>query len=169
LNSCAVADRDGVVEIFVGATQACGDATMYSAGGSGQESFRCPVSSLDNYCEHRRVQSCDVLKCDVEGAELAVIRGAATCLRRFEPIVLLEINPTLCERAGYPPSRLLGEMHDTALYSFFAILSSGDLLPIPELSAVDRWTRYVNVLCVPNSRQVDVSPFLRAKAACPVC
>jgi FkbM family methyltransferase len=46
------------------------------------------VSLLDD-----EVERADVIKLDVEGMELMVLRGAEKLLRRSQPVLLLEINP----------------------------------------------------------------------------
>ncbi len=42
----------------------------------------------------------DAIKCDVEGAELAVLRGAAATLERFHPTILIEIDDRWARRYG---------------------------------------------------------------------
>ena len=43
----------------------------------------------------------DAIKCDVEGAELAVLRGAAQTLERFHPLLLIEIEERHTRRYGH--------------------------------------------------------------------
>ena len=42
----------------------------------------------------------DAIKCDVEGAEYAVLRGSTSTLDRFHPMVLIEIDSRWAERYG---------------------------------------------------------------------
>lgn len=42
----------------------------------------------------------DAIKCDVEGAELAVLRGATRTLERFRPTVLIEVDDRWARRYG---------------------------------------------------------------------
>jgi Methyltransferase FkbM domain len=37
---------------------------------------------------------------DIEGAELRALRGGVETLRRFQPVVLIELNPDTLERDG---------------------------------------------------------------------
>ncbi len=48
--------------------------------------------SLDSLCRDRKL-AVDVLKVDVEGAELEVFRGAAECLRRYKPRIIFGFHP----------------------------------------------------------------------------
>lgn len=52
---------------------------------------------LDAYCETRRLEPA-VVKIDVEGAELRVLRGAINLLKRARPYVFLSVHPRqMCE------------------------------------------------------------------------
>lgn len=58
-----------------------------------------PSTTVDEFCtEHDLTPT--LLKIDVEGAELAVVRGAARLLRRARPRVLCEIHPRQMETLG---------------------------------------------------------------------
>lgn len=48
--------------------------------------------TLDNYCDANGAAP-DVIKIDVEGAEVAVLRGAAATLRRARPLIVLSVHP----------------------------------------------------------------------------
>jgi FkbM family methyltransferase len=55
--------------------------------------------SLDRFCERTQVTP-HVLKIDVEGAELLVLRGAVRLLRETDPIVFCEIHPAQMLNCG---------------------------------------------------------------------
>ncbi len=50
------------------------------------------VRSLDAYAAARRLARLDVLKADVEGAELPLLDGARTTIARFTPTLILEFS-----------------------------------------------------------------------------
>ena len=53
-----------------------------------------------------QVERVDVIKCDVEGAELPAMRGAERILRRDMPDLVLEIDRRFTPRFGYEPQEL---------------------------------------------------------------
>jgi FkbM family methyltransferase len=61
--------------------------------------------SLDEHAAEHRIQRIDVIKMDIEGAELFALRGMTELLRQHKPTILLEINRPLALRAGYLPEQ----------------------------------------------------------------
>lgn len=55
---------------------------------------------IDDVVKELRLERLDVLKADVEGAELIVLRGAAGTLRRFHPKLILEVVPRQLANMG---------------------------------------------------------------------
>jgi FkbM family methyltransferase len=51
----------------------------------------CVMETLDGYAERQRIERVDFVKCDVEGAELLVLRGGEHTVRRFLPLLHLEV------------------------------------------------------------------------------
>lgn len=62
-------------------------------------------TTLDHYVESRKIENMDMIKIDVDGHGFKVIRGAVQTLRRYHPIILIELGPAL-----------LGNNGDSALY-----------------------------------------------------
>lgn len=59
-----------------------------------------PSTTLDQALAGE-VDRVDAIKCDVEGAELAVLKGATTTLERFKPTILLEVEERYANRYGH--------------------------------------------------------------------
>jgi FkbM family methyltransferase len=64
------------------------------------------VIRIDDYVYEKGIKHLDLIKCDVEGAELLVMRGAEKVLAHMRPIVMLEIADVWTERFGYTPDDL---------------------------------------------------------------
>ncbi len=56
------------------------------------KTIQVPVTTLDVYVNKNRLDRLDLLKIDVEGAELFVLRGARAVLASLRPIVLFEVG-----------------------------------------------------------------------------
>lgn len=62
--------------------------------------LRVKARPIDAVVAELGLSRVDVLKADVEGAELLVLRGARETLLRFKPLVLLEIVPRQLANMG---------------------------------------------------------------------
>jgi FkbM family methyltransferase len=65
------------------------------------------VTTLDAFCEKERLTRVDLIKVDVEGSEVALLRGADETIRRFRPILMIEVNPGALQRFGYRSGDLI--------------------------------------------------------------
>ncbi|MGQ0645301.1 MAG: FkbM family methyltransferase [Elusimicrobiota bacterium] len=71
--------------------------------------------SLDSCCEEKGLEP-DLIKMDVEGAELNVFRGALRTLRRHRPVIVLSVHPSRLQAMGQQVEdleRLLGDLDYT--------------------------------------------------------
>lgn len=94
----AVGESPGSTNIFGGF--GTGNYIGYSAKAKSQ-SVR--LVSLDSWSKETGVEFCDFLKCDTEGHELMVLRGAMDLLAANRPFLLIEITPEMSARYGYSP------------------------------------------------------------------
>jgi len=58
------------------------------------------VTTLDQFAENIGLERLDLLKLDTEGFELRGLRGAETCISRFRPVIICELNAAALSRAG---------------------------------------------------------------------
>jgi FkbM family methyltransferase len=87
LHRLALGDQDG--EVSFGrpcASNSGGDRVM--ADGT----IRVPVSTLDRFVRDAALDRLDLVKIDVEGYELHVLRGARDVLNRFRPVLFVELS-----------------------------------------------------------------------------
>jgi FkbM family methyltransferase len=139
----AVSDRVGEMPLFVpdGVNNNLGQARLgprdgLTAGGS------VAVTTLDLVAE--RLDALDLLKIDVEGFEVAVLRGARRTLERFRPVVLLEYEPELWLDAGHRWDDLVDLLADVGPADLSALRLRGRPAPIRQAPshAVDVAVRF---------------------------
>lgn len=59
----------------------------------GQEVIRVPVKKLDSFLEENPLPKVDFLRTDVEGYELHVFEGAKNTIKKFKPMIQIEVHP----------------------------------------------------------------------------
>lgn len=79
------------------------------------------TNRLDTYLEKRSIEKIDLIKVDVEGAEMLLLEGASLTLKKFQPLLILEAIDLACEPWGYKGADLLSKVkreYDYVLYEF---------------------------------------------------
>jgi FkbM family methyltransferase len=65
------------------------------------------VTTLDAYASRVALEGVDIVKIDVEGGELNVLRGATNLIDRFQPVLLCELEDRRTRQWGYAASEIL--------------------------------------------------------------
>jgi hypothetical protein len=78
------------------------------------------ATTLDQLTDDLALERVDLVKVDVEGAEVAVLRGGCDLLSAFRPPVIVEVNPSDCIRLGFDAAELFCQMIDLG-YGCWAI------------------------------------------------
>ncbi len=96
------------------------------------------VTSIDRVVEALGLTRLDFIKADIEGWELQMVRGGVAAIRRFRPVMLLELNAQALARAGDqvgPAFTAIAELG----YKPFVRAPSGELIPVVEPRNGDIW------------------------------
>jgi FkbM family methyltransferase len=133
----ALADRGGWTRLFVPRTNS-GAASVHEAlsPSRGASVIDVELVSLDDrLLERPPLPGRILVKLDVEGAELAVLRGARALLSRRRPPLIVEISPATMRAAGHGLQELLDVLLASG-YSRYAELDSFPAArPLPSLGA----------------------------------
>ena len=65
------------------------------------------VTTLDSFIKRNKIQKIDFIKCDVEGFELSVFRGAKKTLKKFKPMVFVEIEERHTQKYDTNPDKVI--------------------------------------------------------------
>lgn len=110
------------------------------------EVIRVPMTTIDAVWTALGEPCISVIKIDVEGAEMKVLKGAANCLKQTRPSVLLEWNAANLVAHQQPATALL----DFALANRYQVFEIQAMVPITdECTLRVHMTRGENFLLVP--------------------
>jgi FkbM family methyltransferase len=105
----ALADSSGQAELRVGAYEHAGHNTLgafaYQTEMESKELVE--VRRLDEVVSENPLARLDVIKIDVEGAELRLLRGAVETLRKYRPVLLFEVSEGSLKHQDGSPEELL--------------------------------------------------------------
>jgi FkbM family methyltransferase len=112
-------------------------------------SLSVSTTTLDEHIQSNNIERVDFIKLDIEGAEVAVLRGGLNTLKTHHPIIVIEYNRSTLERAGSSIEELdaLLDLHKYDRFVFDGRLrhyepSVFNNLPITE--------QVYNVYCLPR-------------------
>jgi FkbM family methyltransferase len=106
---CALTSKSGEVDIFV---SDAGDvySSLRTGGlvqGDTVRSHKVPAKTLDEVLEQLALERVDVVKVDIEGGELDVLRSAPQTMSKFRPTWIMEYGTNTWPAFGATPQELL--------------------------------------------------------------
>lgn len=131
--AAALSDHQGELGLHVPSLVDIGKSQLVDPS-TDSGAIKVPITTLDLYCEENGIDRIDVMKVDVEGAELGVFRGASRVLHSVRPkAIFYESVDVLCEAFGHTPAET-HELLEGAGYKICA-LKNGELTTV---SAAER-------------------------------
>lgn len=148
---CALTSQTQEVELFMPS-----EGDVYSSlrqggliKGDSVRSFKIQGRTLDELVQQLTLSKVDVVKIDIEGAELDVLRSAPNLLTALKPIIIMEYGTNTWPSFGATPKDLkeLAHKHHYVLRLFN--LQKQKLVPATE----EVWqSKYTNLVLVPEER-----------------
>ena len=151
LNQKGLYDQPGEATLFLpsqaGEMNNSGAASLYTPGGeeARQVSEAVSLVRLDDYIRNLDIPRLDIIKIDIEGAEVKALEGARETIMRFRPLVFMELDLNNLTRAGCSPDEVL-EIWKSLNYEVSIILVAGETIPV---KSVDEFGPHQNLECRP--------------------
>ncbi len=113
--------QDRILAHEFGFAHAAGNATIYLPSFSGNsaaslqnlhpeessEKVEVRLRTLDDFCAERQPGRIDLIKVDVEGAELPMLQGSLQALRAHRPVIFMELLRKWAKPFGYHPNDVI--------------------------------------------------------------
>lgn len=151
----AIGERAGAVSIVshdAAGRNLTGQTHVAGAGETSNAAAQVGVITLDGFYRElikrdagaRSPPTVRLVKCDVEGFELPVLRGAVELIEACRPIFFCELFAEYTKRYGYAPADVFAFFHERR-YSTLSLNASGEMSPID----ADRYSNASDILAVP--------------------
>ena len=100
LNNLAVSNEVGTVDIYVANSKNTGTSSITKHMHFNGDKQTVKSVTIDHFIKSNNIEAMDIVKIDVEGAEMMVIEGMEKSLRKFNPIVMIELIDERLKAAG---------------------------------------------------------------------
>jgi FkbM family methyltransferase len=142
----ALSDRRGDGELFV-FDRATGCNSFHPGDTRGAHRVTVPVTTLDELFAAGVFTTVDVVKMDIEGAELSALRGAERIFRDVRPALLCEVHDKRTAPWGYRARDIIDVVAAWG-YRWYSIEDRGSVSPI----SPDATTFFGNAVALPVER-----------------
>jgi FkbM family methyltransferase len=139
--------------VFTHITTGPGWSFISSTGASAEncQEINVACEPLDDLIQRANLGRVNLIKVDVEGAEINVLQGATGTIARDRPDIILEVNPTtMTMYQGFTVDELVGLL-DRFGYSISVLAPDSATIPIgtsADLKRIfDAGEMYIDVLC----------------------
>lgn len=159
IHRTGLSDHEGTAQIYTSLrpfrdrTHHEGLSTLYADEHRDSPVQTVQLTTLDSVRAQLGLERVDLLKIDVEGAELEVLRGARETIASAQPWIVVEVNRGTSQNARVRPEDILDFLAGHG-YRFFRI---DRRQPLTELTAASLG-RFENVLAKPHGRTARVLP-----------
>jgi FkbM family methyltransferase len=114
----ALGDAKGKAPFFLYSSSGLSSAIPPPPGVFAEAQEEVEVATLDELLDDGKVLPPDLMKIDVEGSELFVLRGARRTIGEFSPILVLEFDPEKARAAGYSLAEIQAELSRSSYLVF---------------------------------------------------
>lgn len=151
-HNIALGEADGTLEFYVPAfTGSVAASSVPLFPDDENRTVECPVTTLDTFIERNGIERLDLIKCDVEGAELFVLRGGLKTIEEHTPVIMLEMLRKWARAFGYHPNDIIALLGGLG-YTCWALDGTRSIL----VSEVDESCPHTNFFFLHSERHRDV-------------
>lgn len=148
LFTIALSDQDGQIDLFVPEDASMASLSDWTNGIAGDvHRVSCEMHRVDDLVAKGKIEPPTFIKCDVEGAELSVFKGAVKNLDRVDaPVILFEVNKIAAQSFGTDVQSYFSFLQslEKPAYTFFEVTAAG--IKVLESQEI----KYANVVAVPR-------------------
>jgi FkbM family methyltransferase len=150
LHPFGLSNQDGPLTFYFYPEGSGGASAANNSGLPSVREIACQVRLCDGFVTETGIVP-DLIKCDVEGAELFVFQGARDCLRRHQPMIFCEMLRKWAAQFGYHPNDIIALLAGLG-YTCYEAKAAG----LQPLARVDEATAATNFFFLHPEKHLDV-------------
>jgi FkbM family methyltransferase len=106
------------------------------------EKISSPVRTIDSFIAEYNIPDINFIKCDVEGAEYFVLQGGYASIKKYIPIIFLEMLRKWSKKYGYHPNDIIAYLKNIG-YNCYEILNQGRLVLFSKMTEETKSTNFI--------------------------
>lgn len=134
VNQVAVYSEPSTLELFVSSEENIGMSSIFHHDTESGEVAKVKAICMDDFIEENQIEQVNLVKIDIEGAELFALKGMARTIEKYKPVFLIEISASVLGEQSLLGDEVLTFMKSFA-YSPYSIEPSGEVVPARDISA----------------------------------
>jgi FkbM family methyltransferase len=120
IHNFGFSDRSGHIKFYLPFQNSANASSANLSEDENAMQVICQVMRMDDFAEEACLKM-DLIKCDVEGAELLVLKGGARSLERYRPVIFMEMLRKWSAKFEYHPNQIIGLLGDMGYRCFTAL------------------------------------------------
>jgi len=155
INNMALGGEAGTVVIHSFPEKAHGHSSIKDVYGTGSIEGEVEMITLDQYIADNGIDNVDLIKLDVEGAEMMVLDGASNLLNgKNTPTWFIEMNEETAKAFNYECFELIERILNTGDYALYKV--AGAWSTVTEMQDSTDFDHGDNVFCIPKSKTDEI-------------
>lgn len=151
----AAGEVSGEREIFVSAPDNLGMSSFHKPENYSGYKEKTKVVAIDEWFKSSGLSQIDIVKLDIEGSELAALKGMKEILQNFKPFLIIEINPETLSMFNLQPS----DIYDFLQHEGFKQFLISENARLKQSDQTEKG-QTMNVLFAHQDRMEALSPFI---------
>jgi FkbM family methyltransferase len=140
----AIYERSQTLELFIARKQNLGASSIYHSKDLHGEPMKVDAISIDDFMTDHQIPGVDFIKMDIEGAEIFALKGMIQTLKRFKPLLMVEISENVLKGRDIKGNQVFDFLKEQG-YVPHALDEEGNISSIPVKSSLQGVTNYVFV------------------------
>jgi len=139
----AIGEINEEKELFISAPDNLGMSSFQQPENYSGRKEKIRVINIDHWFKTARLSRVDLIKLDIEGSELAALKGMREVLQNFKPMVIVEINPETLGLFNLTPADIFDYLNKLDFIAYL-IAETGNLEQVKQNEVIQT----VNVLFI---------------------